>query len=265
MEINWFIEKDFDNPLVEELTKRNEKVYIYEENEYCLVVGDSIETETKVYKLSLNSLQFRGPTFFRGSIKSWRCAPDWMDTWLDSNEFLLTSYFHKIHNAFNCNGWFWTYGLVKNYYSNSEAFDRIGPLFIRPNSGLKTFPGGVYKSIADLDYYKLNDNDLCFCCNAELIVNEFRFVVYDKSIIASSPYGDHSPPWSGCETLAYKAAQKVAETVEMISPMYVVDVAINGYGQAYVVELNSMACSGLYECDRGIIIDNIVDYYNKNV
>jgi hypothetical protein len=142
----------------------------------------------------------------------------------------------------------------KEYWFELFGGDRV---FIRPNSGFKTFTG-VTVSLADWDHEILGldktssvmEETLIMVGGIKEILGEFRFVIADGKVIAGSEYR-----WDNvldiridypeeCRALA----QQVAEHDWQVDVAYTCDVALVP-GGVKVVELNSFCCAGLYACD----------------
>lgn len=148
-----------------------------------------------------------------------------------------------------------------------------GSVFIRPDSGTKTFAG---QTIARADYEhevnslrqlsKMPAETLIWLARVQPLRGEFRFVVANGRVIAGSEYR-----WDNvldirsdypAECLAL--AQQVAEHPWQLDRAYTVDVALTpirdsarrGY-EPRVVELNGFSCAGLYACDLDLVVAGI--------
>lgn len=136
-------------------------------------------------------------------------------------------------------------------------------VFVRPDSGLKTFTGFV----ADLtdDVYMMgqdkttsvNDWTIVVVSSKKRIDGEFRFIVCNGEVIAGSEYR-----WdnildirSDYDKSCFELAQKVAKK-NMFDSVYTCDVALTDTGPK-VVELNSFSCAGWYACDYEKVVDTI--------
>jgi hypothetical protein len=140
-----------------------------------------------------------------------------------------------------------------------------GELFIRPNSGLKTFAGHKVKfgtidhDISSLDQTSsVVDDTLILVNQCQDIQGEFRFVIADKEVITGSEYRwdgklDIRRDWpEECFTLA----EKVAKQGWQVDVAYTCDVALTEEGPK-IVELNGFSCAGLYACDLAKVVEGV--------
>lgn len=148
-----------------------------------------------------------------------------------------------------------------------EIFDehQTDLLFIRPDSGYKTFAGQrVQRSLLDDDISTLEQisgvmSDTLIMVNPGIeIQGEFRFVVADKNVIAGSEYR-----WDGKLDVrrdwpqdCWDLAQQVAQHEWQVDISYTCDVALTSKGPR-IVELNGFSCAGLYACDLGKVVDGV--------
>ncbi len=165
----------------------------------------------------------------------------------------------------NSDGQFLTWAMFKERVKDFIIYQSPNGVFVRPNSGYKTFAGqrmvseNVDHDISTLEQTSGVMNDtLCFMAPLRNIQGEFRFVIADGKIIAGSEYR-----WDGkldirrdwlpeCEELA----QKVAEHPWQVDIAYTCDVALTDNG-AKLVELNGFSCAGLYACDLEKVVKGI--------
>lgn len=165
----------------------------------------------------------------------------------------------------NRDGVFMTWAMFKQrrrefFYSWDS--DRI---FIRPNSGFKTFAGTPIKygelddEINSLDQLSsVMDETMIMVAPAQKIQGEFRFVIADGKVIAGSEYRwdgklDIRRDWTPeCEELA----QRVASHPWQIDIAYTCDVALLE-DSVKLVELNGFSCAGLYACDLDKVVQGV--------
>ena len=135
-------------------------------------------------------------------------------------------------------------------------------VFVRPNSGFKTFTGQTIgydsweEDVRSIEQTSsVMDETLVVTASAKEILGEFRFVVVDGRVVAGSEYRwdgklDVRRDWPAeCEGLA----QRVAEHPWQLDSAYVVDVADTPDGP-HIVELNSFCHAGLYASDVEAIV-----------
>jgi hypothetical protein len=139
-------------------------------------------------------------------------------------------------------------------------------LFIRPDSGFKTFTG-FHVKIDDIDaelsstlqISNPSPHEMCLIAKAKSILGEYRFVVCNGEVITGSQYR-----WDGkldvridVHDEAWKFADKyVAKANWQLDSCYVVDIFLGEDGPK-IGEFNSFASSGLYNCDLNRIVKEV--------
>jgi hypothetical protein len=153
-------------------------------------------------------------------------------------------------------------------------------IFMRPDSGFKQFTGQVY----DLQYWEnflrlsniaLQPEDLVVISSPKEIFKEYRCIIgpanddrdrEQKVITLCQTHNcgklDEQVIHSFYErTDIYKFVNKVLDDVCFEpDPFWVMDVCRDAFGELKVLEVNSMACSGYYKCDMGLIVKAVADY-----
>ena len=141
----------------------------------------------------------------------------------------------------------------------------VDGLFIRPNSGFKTFAGQTimfdkWKDTIDLleDVTSVTDETMILISPLRAIEGEFRFVVAGGKVITGSEYrwDDKLDIRIDYPDDCLAMAEMVAEHEWQVDTAYVVDVALIHSGPK-VIELNSFSCAGLYACDLEKIVTNV--------
>jgi hypothetical protein len=161
---------------------------------------------------------------------------------------------------------FMTWAMFKNYgraYFENQTEQKS--LFIRPDSGFKTFAGQTIKfdewdeSVKTLDQLSsVMPETLILVAPISQIQGEFRFVIADKQVVAGSEYRwdgklDIRRDWpEECFTLA----EKVASQEWQVDIAYTCDVALTDEGPK-IVELNGFSCAGLYACDISKVVEGV--------
>ena len=152
----------------------------------------------------------------------------------------------------------------RNYQFYFDLF-KATALFIRPNSGFKTFAGqpiylnNVEDQIATLDrctgvWY----NTLILISSFKAFqANEYRFVVVENEVITGSAYNwDTKANKPEYPRECWHIANIVAKGSWQLDTAYVCDVVITPEGPK-VLELNSFSCAGMYACDRMKIVEAV--------
>lgn len=138
-------------------------------------------------------------------------------------------------------------------------------IFLRPNSGFKTFTGltlthkNYDDEISSLEQLSsVMPETICLVSSAKELKGEFRFIVVNKTVIDGSEYRwdkildiRHDYP-ADCLIMA----QNVAGLDWQPDVAYTVDISLYR-DEPKVVEINSFSCAGFYACDRDIIVQHI--------
>lgn len=150
------------------------------------------------------------------------------------------------------------------------VFDMFGVddcIFIRPNSGAKTFTGQVLKREEIDQEFKLFgnyaakplDQIITVISSAKVIEKEWRFVVINKKVVACSQYRDFAKEKvsdnkkkyelfieEGSEIGAKLLVERIAAEEWQPDIAYTLDICKSN-GKYSLLEANSFSCSGLYE------------------
>jgi len=192
-------------------------------------------------------------------------------------EFNLTEYLPKMPLALFLNGdnVFTTFGLLKKQPEKYFSLFNDNKLFIRPNSGSKTFTGQVinynslFEELNGLEKTSgVSDNTLISVSKCYDIKNEYRFIIVGNKVLTGSQYLENKELKmdSTYPIEAFNVAQKIAELPEENKPdpiAFVCDVAELNNGDFKVVELNSFSCSDFYQSDIKKAFVGITNYINK--
>lgn len=129
-------------------------------------------------------------------------------------------------------------------------------VFVRPDSGLKTFPGDTHERAAGWAaieqqlrsrYPNTNPVQLCQVGPAfDLDPVEWRCWIADGKCFAHSPYSwDEALPWAELPEEAQALATQVADQMPGPAPIYVLDL-VSVQGKFSICEINAFSTSGLY-------------------
>jgi len=174
-------------------------------------------------------------------------------------ETLACSYYYPRLQQYLLNDMFilLPYGCIE-YLSDFDIFYAISykKIFIRPNSGWKHFPGSVI-DIDDInkfgEYYQISKETLCLISSPQEITAEYRFVIKNNDIVTFSAYKGQS--------------DKIDDGIEFVKNilsnsnfepdiMWTLDIA-ESYRRWKLIEINSMSCSGYYDCDTNKIVKEV--------
>ncbi len=173
--------------------------------------------------------------------------------------------------------YFLPFGSLKNL--EEVIFKDREEVFIRPNSGSKTFTGKVVskKSFGeDLDKFELESfegikpNSLVLISNAKEIIREWRFFVVDEKIIDGCLYIStllSDTDKNKHEEVYLYAKEKAKEAIKFIKPdsCFTIDICQTSSGlnkplddlSLFVLEINAFSTSGMYDCNCGRIIQKV--------
>ncbi|MEM9251581.1 MAG: ATP-grasp domain-containing protein [Planctomycetota bacterium] len=136
--------------------------------------------------------------------------------------------------------------------------------FVRPDSPLKPFSGRVLQrdriSLEALDhgFYFDDDNLPIVVAPVQAISQEWRFVVVDQRVVASSGYDAESRSTTDDARIAPAQgfAEEIASELPAPDAVYALDIC-ECNGEFKLLELNPFGGADLYGCDLTSIIDAI--------
>lgn len=162
----------------------------------------------------------------------------------------------------NREGVFMTWAMFKQRAKGLFYEHNTDKLFVRPDSGFKTFAGQILNygtiefDIETLDKLSgVMPETMVLVNPPQKLKGEFRFVIADGRVVTASEYRwddklDVRRDWPAeCEALA----QQVADHEWQIDIAYTCDVALLEDG-VKLVELNGFSCAGLYACDLDKVV-----------
>lgn len=142
-----------------------------------------------------------------------------------------------------------------------DIFD--ADIFIRPNSGFKTFAGQVltrenfdFETNSISQITSVMDETVMVVSSAKSIISEFRFVIANGKVVAHSHYSWDDSFISEVPAECLEKANQVAKHTWQPDIAYTCDIALTGDG-AKIVELNSFSCAGLYKCSLEDVVREV--------
>lgn len=139
-----------------------------------------------------------------------------------------------------------------------NKFSINNKIFLRPNSGAKTFCGNVYDFDfldSEIDtikkYGKLPlDRILSIISSPKKIEKEWRIVIVNREVVGYSLYKKNEEIFEerSCDDGAIELSRKIANEEWQPDNAYTADVCFCN-GEYSLLEINSFSCAGLYECD----------------
>lgn len=154
-----------------------------------------------------------------------------------------------------------------------DVYGKDGCLFIRPNDNFKSFTGEVVKKdllsgFCGYIEHTCGPNCPCVVSRPEQILHEYRLVINEEKVIAGSQYKEgtlYQPDPFFPDDAAVFAEEITKETQCTYSPhpVYVMDIALTPDGYK-LLEIGSINCAGLYECDVRKVVKAISDLIIEN-
>ena len=137
-------------------------------------------------------------------------------------------------------------------------------VFIRPNSGNKTFTGKLVKKeyfekdVDNFNFYGIESSGLCIVASPKNITHEWRFICVNKKVVTGSLYSLNgvSSLSLNSDQLAMDLAQKVAMSYEPDS-VWAIDICKTKAGEYKLLEIGCFSSAGLYACDLEILIREV--------
>jgi hypothetical protein len=163
----------------------------------------------------------------------------------------------------------WQKEMGEEYSSDNDK------MFIRSDSGLKKFQGGIYthkEFFGEANRVNLFKEDMLIIAEPKDIGDEYRCVI-------RSEYDDETGLWAHkvvtncCYTndvllLTKDQIKEIEDNLDTSTyhpyPMWILDV-VNYGGKFYQLEANSLNTSGLYSCDIKSIVEEILNVEKKEI
>lgn len=271
MNVKWLIENfEQDNKiwkLINEIKSRGQPLEVIDYYNYYLKGNIQNDDGT----VSQSSYKDDDCVIFQGSIQLalWikRHKPWIPGIWLEPDKFKCTTYYsHLGEFLFNQDYEFTTVGEYKrkfeSYYKN---FGVDNCIFIRPDTGLKSFTGQIFtRERHDTDWKFFDQTtkpeDIIVVSSPKAIKAEYRLVIARGEVIASSQYQREGKreQLPGAPLAATLLGTIVAGEIDKslnLGPMYMVDIVVDHEDAAHLMEINCFNCSGMYEADKKVIVD----------
>lgn len=187
---------------------------------------------------------------------------------------------------YQCHRW---YGLLAKFLFNDDyvmvplsevkrrmwwfygAFAKEATIFIRPDSGDKTFKGGAI-DLQDFerfyDQYEADKDQMVIVSSPKTIRGEWRFVVtaQTEEIIAVSSYR-----YQGLATRVPSAPHGATDLCKTIlaqgyypDKVFCIDIAEDADGNFWLLELTSFSSAGLYACNMDAIVKRVSEIALKD-
>lgn len=258
--INWIVE----NFVKEESFLELEAALVKGNYPLQLIKGDFAKADISAYQNQC--------VLFNGSIEMCKIVNEQLtkqgcypNIYCDWNKYRCSAYYpHFADFVFNDD-----YALIplielqRRLYRFYGVFGKEGMLFVRPDSGDKTFKAELLdiqdfpKFYEDVNQFK---NDLILVSTPKNIIGEWRFVCTKyKEILAVSSYRYYGK-LTRVPSAPVGATNKCKEILEVgyyPNSVFCVDIAEDSDGNYWMMELTSFSSAGLYACKKDKIVHRI--------
>ena len=189
-------------------------------------------------------------------------------SYIQEKQLACRKYMPKIPKEYLLNDGYIMLPYAEFVRRSKEIFDLMGTnkLFIRPDSGLKTFAGTtIHKDEFEYEINTLEqltsviDDTIILISKIQPIEREYRVVVGNGEVIASSLYKikDEVVMEEGSPEKVLELATKIANLKWQPDVVYTCDIATLTNGDVKIIELNSFSCAGLYACDLRDVLTKV--------
>ena len=221
----------------------------------CVVFNGSIQMCKFVYLILLHNCC--APILY-SSWQNFRCSAwyPFVSDLLFNDDYVMVPFSEVNRRAH------WFYG----------TFAKEAMIFIRPDSGDKTFKGGP---VDEQDFARFYDqfeserDEMVIVSSPKNIRGEWRFVVTsEKEIVAQSSYRSQGlstlVPSAPCG--ATKRCQEILVRLEGHYPdkVFCIDIAEDGDGNFWLLELTSFSAAGLYACNKDAIVRAVSEHARRD-
>lgn len=146
----------------------------------------------------------------------------------------------------------------------NKMFGKNNSIFIRPDSGFKSFTAKVFTSkMFQVDWEWVEcftkPDDLLVVSSPKIIKAEWRFIVSNRKIITGSLYKLNDQSVCKCEwpEEVYNLVQEIANVGYNPDPVYSIDICQDDNDKYWLLEVGSFSCCGLYACDLKSIVSEV--------
>lgn len=189
----------------------------------------------------------------------------------EGNYYKVSNYINYIHEWYlNSDCLFLPFGLLKKDIIKNQIFEKFrysDKLFIKSDSGFKLLTGFSIKKSEwnkELSFLNLSKDDMILISSHKDIEKEYRFWVINNEIITWSSYS-----WDGAEydshmpSYLYDTAKTIANQIKLNA--FTLDLCLlKSSFRPFVVEINNIYTSGLYNCDYKKLINCLREFEINN-
>lgn len=263
------LKEAFPDGLPKQITKRYEEEYYnpeygdqcFQPIHYIPVYYCTIEM-CRLLKDNVNELNLKG--LFYTAEDEMKCSNYYPK--MDSNIPMLNE--DHVYISFK--------NLIKEWSTIFTGFGNNSTIFIRPNGGDKDFTGRIVDydekdefidectKYSDIEHgIKFDDRILCLVSSPKPIVAEYRFFILNKEVICGSQYRRNNILDKRMDVMpgAEEIANLVAKQDYQPDLFYCVDICELSNNEFKVIEMNSGSCSGIYECNKSLLISAFTKFF----
>lgn len=266
--VNWILEDgvfgDSLTPLIIEIQAQDHHVkvidyskglidykHFFPENECTLFYG-SLHVAEQILSSKLRSKHFWIPGII-GTIQNYYCTHyySYFNKWLLNAQHRILSL-----EELSCRA------ASETDLELEPLFGDRKRLFIRPDSPLKPFAGGVYSQLelanlkSFMSRYYLDDSETKVVVAPESEIEaEWRAIIAEGQVLSASQYRQSGKPCykPGMPANVQALAEVVAQCEWQPDPIWVLDLCWVR-GAAYILEINFWSCSAFYQCNLHPIV-----------
>lgn len=266
MKAHWIIENFTDSEDYRELVQA-----VRDTGRDCFVMG-----RHNYFEFDPSSFKENECVIAQGSIQMTKlmasrlpkgCFPIAYNSW---NEFQCSVYYPKLSRfLFNDRNVFTTVAELKHaYLPFYEKFGREDVIFVRPDTGEKSFAGQLLE-LHDFDSFWNNaiassaqENDVIVVSTPKSIKGEWRFLCSKYNggeIIASSTYRYEGKRTSvpGVPAGARSACEAVLGEKHFPDSLFCIDICQDVDGDFWLLELTSFSSAGLYAMQKDLVAKRV--------
>ena len=145
--------------------------------------------------------------------------------------------------------------------SNIAGIHESGALFVRPDTGCKSFTGQVVRNEDDLRYLdtRAKPSNLVVVSQVSVPETEWRFFCSKQGVITGSQYRRQGKlEVEESDVVPHGAvvfcSNVIGSLQDFPEELFVIDIGVDSDGNYGVIEMNSFSCSGIYACKADLII-----------
>lgn len=261
--VTWIIEhhifeEDQELTLIEEVKKQRGEVKLIDplsKHNFDYEHSYWLEDRPVIFRGSLNiGKKARRQPWYPGVIcnqKAFKCSTyyTYWGKWMLNKEYWMMPISQVFNNKF-IEACLW-----------SIQDNNVPDVFIRPDSSMKQFTGGIF-NLNNLESLKdIKPETLVLVAPVKKITKEYRFVVADNKVITGSQYyenGKYILSNTSLSNMTFIASCYLKGVLHNITwqpdPIYTVDVC-ESEGEFSILELNSFSCSNLYFADLSKVVE----------